>query len=449
MARDFTKTVCLIEDDEILGQSLVDRLHLEMIDSDWYQSLESALDAIKNKSYAIIISDINLPDGSGESILPEIQNKPSRKPPVLFITAYGDLQQALHLLRSGASDYITKPFDLESFLAKLCSLAPSLTRVSDEGTTEQTLGISPVMQDIQAKLKRIARFDAPVLISGESGSGKEYAALYLHNSRAGPVDRPFVSVNCAAIPETLLETELFGYEPGAFTDAKTTHQGLFEQARGGTLFLDEIGETPLTMQSKLLRAIQEKTIRRVGGNRNITIDFNLVCATNRSLTEMVVKGDFREDLYYRINIIPIYIPPLRNRPDDISWFIDHFLNNYSKHTDTSVRQISTAARSHLLKQPWKGNIRELNAYLERICILSNNDTLDIEDVTTGAATYHSNTIDESDINTSLKHYLNNCERDYIINTLREEDGHIAIAAAKLGISRKNLWEKMKKYDIDI
>jgi len=438
-------TICLIEDDLIMGQSLMDRFKLEKISCHWHQTLKQAKNKINQFDYTIIVSDIRLPDGNSETLLDELRAMTISIPPLIFITAYGDLRHAVRLLRNGASDYITKPFSMDYFLDKIYTLIPGMKQTSEPVSNEAILGISSIMQDIQHKLIKTANFDAPVLITGESGVGKEYAASFLHQSRTDAENLPFVSVNCAAIPENLLEAELFGYEAGAFTDAKNSRKGLFEEAQNGTLFLDEVGEMSIVMQTKLLRAIQEKKIRRIGSNTDIHIDFHLICATNRELQKMIKEGGFRVDLFFRINIIPVHIPPLRERREDTDWFIDRFISDHCKKAGTPPRQISLTAKSYLQTRYWPGNIRELYAYIERACIFSNSGILSLSDVSDGISLSSENNNEHND----LKSHLAICERTYILDAIDKENGCINTTAKRLGISRKNLWEKMKKHHIEI
>ncbi len=447
MMTDNAQVVCLVEDDAIMGQSLKDRLELEGIDCDWCQTLAEARSRITAHRYAAVVSDIRLPDGNGESLLDELLVSSGQIPPLIYITAYGDLQQAVGLLRRGAADYITKPFDMDAFLEKLRSLCPDCAAQPERlGPSVPVLGCSAAMKRMQELLTRIAGHDVPVLITGESGVGKEHAALFLHQAAYGNGESPFVAVNCAAIPEGLMETELFGHESGAFTGARNLHKGLFEQAQGGTLFLDEIGEMPASMQSKLLRAIQEKAIRRVGGTSAIPTSVRLVCATNRDLCQAVENGSFREDLFFRINIIPVHIPPLRERPEDIAWFAESFIDDHNRRSGRPPKQLSAAARTFLQQQEWPGNVRELYNRIERICILSDKTTIGIMELS-GNPALSAPATPLRDDHSSLKDYLESCERDYIVRMLEQESGRIAATAAQLGISRKNLWERMRKLGI--
>jgi len=298
------------------------------------------------------------------------------------------------------------------------------------------------MRHIESVLPKLARDKITVLITGESGVGKEVVARALHKLRDPEWRLPFITVNCAAITETLLEAEMFGYVKGAYTGAVRDKKGYFEQANGGTLFLDEIGEMPLSMQVKLLRVIQERKVVRVGAEAQIPVDINLVCATNKVLKTMVEAGEFREDLYYRINVLELQIPPLRERKEDILWLTGLMLDAEAIQHGSARREMSPEAEQALLDNPWNGNIRELKSCLERACILSSQAVLTPE-VLFG----HGYEVKVEATASSLTDYLGSYERHYIEQTLKGKEGRIAESAAVLGISRKTLWEKMKKLGI--
>jgi DNA-binding NtrC family response regulator len=430
--------ICLIEDDEIMGESLADRFGLEGLNCDWYRTGAAALEALRVQTYALVISDIRLPDTSGDQLFEQLQREQRRLPPFIFITGHGDIDTAVRLLKEGAHDYITKPFDLDALMEKIQALiAPGL------GVGPGSLGLSPAMRQIEAMLHRLAASEASVLITGESGVGKERVAQALH--RLTGADRPFIAVNCGALTETLLEAELFGYEKGAFTGAGRTKKGVFEQADGGTLFLDEIGDMPMAMQVRLLRALQERCIVRVGGETPIPVNIRLVCATHQTLQERVASGDFREDLYYRINVVELRIPPLRERTEDILPIARHLLAAIAASAGKPPPGLTPAAEHALKNYRWPGNIRELKNALERASLMSDSraiahDTL--FDRPAPALGGH------QDVAGSLRDYLNECERDFIVRALDADHWQIQTCADALGISRKNLWEKMRKLGID-
>jgi DNA-binding NtrC family response regulator len=434
--------LCLIEDDVLMGESLCDRFALEGIAFDWHRDGASALRSIGREPYAAVISDVRLPDVEGDELLRQLlARRGAPLPPFLFITAYGSIDRAVEALKLGAVDYITKPFDIDQLIDKTRRLIGAWRAPAREGNGVPALGVSQGMRHMQEMLPRIAAQADTVLITGESGVGKEKVAQLLH--RSSPVrDGPFVAVNCGALPETLLESELFGYERGAFTGAVRQRRGLFEQAEGGTLFLDEIGDMPSLMQVKLLRAIQERQITRVGGERPLAVNIRLACATNRDLRRLVAQGAFREDLYYRINVIHLRVPPLRERVEDILWLAERFL--HERPDAAGPRRLSAAAQSALLRHAWPGNARELKHCIERACILARGPLIEPWDLfqadpERGAEGARSET---------LNAYLRACEREFITRALEEHNWRVTETAAELGISRKNLWEKMRRLDID-
>ena len=298
--------LCLIEDDPIMGESLHERLLLEGFACDWHRTGAAALARLSQEPYAAVVSDIRLPDVSGETIFREAIERSAHAPPFVFVTAYGSIDRAVELLKLGAADYVTKPFDVDGLIAKLRVLAGVVPGEAVFARGE--LGTSAAARRIEELLPRISERADTVLITGESGVGKERVAQLLHRLRDAEGHAPFIAVNCAAVSESLLEAELFGHERGAFTGAIRTRRGVFEQAEGGTLFLDEIGEMTPAMQAKLLRAIQEREIVRVGGEKRIPVSVRLVCATNRDLHTLVEDGRFRRDLFYRINVIHVRLP---------------------------------------------------------------------------------------------------------------------------------------------
>ncbi len=431
--------LCLIEDDPIMGESLNFRFELEGFKCDWYKTAFDAKAGIHKKKYSIIICDICLPDMSGSELYTQLLEEKIDIPPTIFITGHGSINDAVDLLKKGAADYITKPFDLDLLIDKLLSVSLYSSKV--ESKNSQVLGISAAMRSIEQMLCRISKHSTTVLITGESGVGKEHAAQYLHNCASKDEKKPFIAINCGAIPEGLVESELFGHEKGAFTSALRTKKGVFEQANNGTLFLDEIGEMPPNMQVSLLRVIQTMQVVRIGSETTIPLNIRLICATNRDLKQMVTQGTFREDLYYRINVVHINIPPLRERQEDILWFTRLFfeeLDPDGKHF------LHPSAEEYVLHYDWPGNLRELHHSIERACILSPEPGISV-DVFNEVMT--DNILPEID-EKNLKERLNYYEQQLIFEALEMTNYQMSDTASKLGISRKNLWEKMKKYKID-
>jgi two-component system response regulator AtoC len=436
--------LCLIEDDDIMGESLLRLLNLEGFEVAWYRSATDAMVAIGERWFALVISDIRLPDRDGGELFMELKQRHHMLPPFLFMTAYGTIDRAVDLLKAGAADYVTKPFDVDVLVQKVRSLAAEYGGGANE--TDDSLGISPVMQRIAESIPRLARHGSALLITGESGAGKEHVATLFHHHAVGK-DRPFVAVNCASIPESLMEAELFGYERGAFTGAVKAKRGYLEQAHGGTLFLDEIGEMPLLMQAKLLRALQDKKFTRIGGEAALSSNFCLVCATHRDIKALVASGQFREDLYYRIHVIHTHIPPLRERRDDIRWFVRKFIDEFNRQHPQEARRIDPRTEQALMNYAWPGNIRELRHAVERAWILSSGPLLDTEAFFGDRFDEYSSS--QSRAFASLAEYLMGCEREYLLMTLERNDWHITHTADALGITRKTLWEKMRRLDLKV
>jgi DNA-binding NtrC family response regulator len=431
--------ICLIEDDEIMGGALSLRFDLEGYEYDWYKAGKSALAALLKRSYDAVISDVLLPDLGGEELYEALIEKGGQVPPFIFITGHGAVDQAVRLLKLGAADYLLKPFEPDNLLGKLKNLFECSEGKGNEG---DRMGVSPAIRAVEDLLPRVAQSQTTVLITGESGVGKELVARRLHGLRSVGGQRPFVAVNCGAFTESLLEAELFGYEKGAFTGAVKARKGMFEQAAGGTLFLDEIGDMSTAMQVKLLRAIQERQILRLGGENLIPVDFHLVAATHHDLKAMVEAGAFREDLYYRVNVIQIRVPPLRERREDILWLASRFLEKSCSANRRGRRLLTPASERALLDHPWPGNVRELKHVLERACVLADGPLLTPELLFSEPPVKGSKSPGDT-----LERYLSGRERDYIRRALDSQSWQIQETAHLLGISRKNLWEKMKKLGI--
>ena len=332
-------TLCLIEDDAIMGESLADRFQLEGFELDWFRTGGEASHALEQRAYDVVVSDIRLPDLSGEDLFTALAARGRRRPPFLFVTAHGSLDRAVALLKQGAADYVTKPFDIAELVAKVRQAAGEHDGSEDTGEPPGVLGRSRAIRALEQQAPRIAARARTVLVTGESGSGKEVLARHLHQLAFPQGQAPFVAVNCGAIPETLIEAELFGHERGAYTGADRARRGHFEKADGGTLVLDEIAELSPALQVKLLRVLQDRRIRRLGGDAEIAVDLRLLCATHRDLRALVEQGRFREDLYYRIHVVHLRVPPLRDRPEDVLWLAERFLEAHAR------QQVGRAARA--------------------------------------------------------------------------------------------------------
>ena len=433
--------VCLIEDDELMGEALCERFEMEGFEFAWYKTGKDALHALQRKRFSVVISDIRLPDLSGEDVFMQLRQSQVAAPQFLFMTGYGAIDQAVRLLKLGAADYVAKPLDVNALMQRIRELGGPLESIAAEG---MVLGVSGAMRRIEQMLGRLATSDGAILITGESGVGKEHVARRLHELSEGGATAPFVAVNCAAIPETLLEAEMFGFEKGAFTGAAKERRGYFEQADGGTLFLDEVGDMPLAMQAKLLRAIQDHTVTRIGGETPVRVDVRLICATHEDLRQMVEAGRFRDDLYYRINVIHLRVPPLRERHEDILWLARRFAEERSAKKGGVSFSFSPAAERALLSHLWPGNIRELRNCVERACILADRSQLGPEALF-GDSTHP--VLSAPVTGDKLIAHLDTCEKHYIEQALTAHVWKVGETAEALGISRKNLWEKMRKYSI--
>ena len=435
--------VCLVEDDDIMGESLADRFALEGFSCDWHKSAQSAAVDLREKRYDVVVSDIRLPDRNGDELFEELQANQPYVPPWIFITGYGTIERAIALMKLGAADYVTKPFDLDQLVAKLLAYVPSAPH--DERLP--TLGLSSGMQRIEEMLLRLALQSTSILITGQSGVGKEVVARKIHRLDVLRCDKSFVAVNCGGIPENLLEAELFGYERGAFTGALRLKRGLLEQASGGTLFLDEIGDMPVAMQVKLLRVLQERTVTRLGSEQSIAVDFRLICATHRDLRKLVEQGGFREDLFYRVNVVHLRIPPLRERPEDILWHAHRFLREVAQQNSGPPKALSTGAEKALLNHLWPGNVRELRHCIERAYVLTPGNTLDPqvlfdEEQACAECGVGVNCVGVDQ--PTLTNCLEECERQYLLQELTRHDWHMNRTASAIGISRKNLWERLRR-----
>ncbi len=408
--------------------------------------------ALSAKPYELVISDLKMPGIGGLELLAWIRTEQPGLP-VILITAHGTVDAAVEALKLGAADFITKPFDLtelrnavEKALRTERATRKTLADPGPRGRFE-LIGVTPSMQRVYSLLEKVADSPTTVLIVGESGTGKELVARALHD-HSSRKDAPFITVNCGAIPENLFESELFGHERGAFTGAVTAKPGRFELADGGTLLLDEVAELGRDMQVKLLRALQERRIDRVGGTRSIAIDTRVIAATNIDLQAAVASGRFREDLYYRLNVIPIRLPALRERREDIPLLVDHFLARFNARLGKRVTHVAEAAMARLCAWHWPGNIRELENVVERGVLLSEGDQF-ADDVLPGATEGVGAAENAGEV--GLKEYVRvhtaRLERALILRSLEAENGNVTRAARRLDISRKSLQLKMKEYQL--
>lgn len=433
----------LIEDDLIMGESLVDRFEIEGYEVQWSQSIEEANKMFVVTDFDAVVSDVRLPDGSGERLFQQQLALKPKPPPWVFITAFATVDQAVAMLQLGACNYVTKPFDITALVDKV-NIAARKDHVAEPvlspAFNDSILGVSVVMRQLAAQAQRVAHRANTILITGESGAGKEVLARYIH-TLANPVKAvPFVAVNCGAIPESLIEAALFGYERGAFTGAEKLHRGYFEQASKGTLFLDEIAELAPAMQVRLLRVLQDRKVQRLGAETLIDVDLKLICATHADLQEMVRSAKFREDLFYRINVMHMRVPSLRERPDDILWLAHRFLLDDATNRNELPKTLTPSAQAALITHHWPGNVRELHNCIERACVLG-------EDAQIGTGDLFES-ISDQEVTTALPTldaFVAEAERHYLAAVLSRFDGKTGLAAQALGISRKTLWKKCKRY----
>ncbi|KDR96673.1 two component, sigma54 specific, transcriptional regulator, Fis family [Peptoclostridium litorale DSM 5388] len=410
-----------------------------------------ALEKFKENMPQLVILDLKMPGMDGMEALRQIKSI-SQKVSVIMITAHGSVDSAIEAMKIGALDYISKPFDVEELkitikkaldVEKLKDTVDFLTGEIKSKEKQVIIGKSQKMKDVFELVDKVSKSDATVLITGESGTGKELLANAIHY-RSKRKSGPYVKVNCGSIPENLLESELFGYEKGAFTGAAARKIGKFERADGGSIFLDEVGELPLAMQVKFLRVLQEMEIERVGGTESLGVDVRIIAATNKDLEKMVEDGLFREDLYYRLNVIPIAMPALRERAEDIPLLIEHFLKKYSKKMSMDKLEIDSKAVEAMEKYKWKGNIRELENLIERIVILCESDTVGVEDLPIELLRAGGEDFEFALPKSGID--LEKVEKSFIVQALQASGGNQTKAAKLLGITRHTLIYRMEKYD---
>ncbi len=410
-------------------------------------NIEAAKKQLACNEYDLCLTDMRLPDGDGLELIKHIQLHYSNTP-VAMITAHGNMEAAITALKSGAYDFVSKPVDLQvlrSLVTTALKLKHGVDDPSERRSRDTLLGESEQMRKIRNKIIKLSRSQAPIYISGASGSGKELVAKLIHEK--GPrVDAPFIPVNCGAIPETLMESEFFGHKKGSFTGANTDKAGLFQAADGGTLFLDEVADLPLHMQVKLLRAIQEKSVRPVGAQMEVPVDIRILSATHKDLSKLVDEGEFRQDLFYRINVIELKVPSLRERSDDIPQLAEHFLDNISAQAQLDIPKLSQQALEALSNYNFPGNIRELENILERAFTLCEDDTINEADLQLPATT--NNDSNSNDTDQALDSYLGSQEKQAIQQALQQSKYNKTAAAKLLGISFRQLRYRLKKLGID-
>ena len=452
------RRVLVVDDEENLRLVVRSFLRRDGYEVETASSGEEALRLIESFGPDFILTDVRMPKMGGMDLLSTLKAKGSEIT-VILMSAYGSLDLAIEAIKAGAYDYIPKPFKPEELLLTLrkAEERESLRRenralkleIREKARFEDLLAKSPEMQAVFKTVAKVADFKTTALITGESGVGKELVARALH-FRSGRKKAPFVAVNCGAIPEALLESELFGYRRGAFTDATTDRTGLFEQAHGGTLLLDEVGELPLSLQVKLLRVLQEETIRRLGDVKDIKVDVRILAATHRDLAAETAAGRFREDLFYRINVLTIRIPPLRERREDIPLLIDHFIARNNIRLSTQIRGLSPDARKLLMEYSWPGNVRELENTIERALVLCETDLIMVDDLPDRIKEAHDPVqVQLASGELSIKKTTRAIEAILIRRALEKTKGNRTRAADVLEISHRALLYKIKDYEIDL
>ena len=449
------KRILIVDDEPSIRRVLKAHLGRAGYEVDTAPDGQEATEHLRRVDYHLVVSDLKMPRMSGMDLLQWcLENQPGL--PVILITAHGTVDSAVEAIKLGAHDYITKPFDrdeLRRIIAKALRTEEADRRRFRSAAPQGRYGIigqTPEMHGVFDLIGKVADSPTTVLITGESGTGKELVAraLHAHSSRK---DAPFIQVNCGAIPESLFESELFGHEKGAFTGAVAARPGRFELADGGTLFLDEVGELPRDMQVKLLRALQDRTFERVGGMRSHKVDVRLVAATNRNLDQEVRAGHFREDLFYRLNVVPIHLPRLRDRVDDIPLLVDHFVARFNDRLDRKVLGVTPEAMAALMAWRWPGNVRELENLVERAILLTESDRIGLADLpglegATSAAASDTD-VEELGLKEYVRVYTAQLERARIQRVLQAENGNVTRASRRLAISRKSLQMKMKEYGL--
>jgi two-component system response regulator HydG len=453
MPHEETSRILIVDDDAPMRDMLAQGLASERTCIETVAAAPAALSRVASGDIDIVITDLRMPGLSGLELCAQIVEQTSGLP-VIVLTAFGDYETAVQAVRAGAYDFIAKPVRLDvlrlaveralshaSLRREVRRLQSSLERTQRVG---DLIGESRVMREVADIVARLAASGSSVLVTGESGTGKELVARALHQQ--SQVKGSFVAVNCAAIPEPLLESELFGYEKGAFTDAKTSRAGLFVEADGGTLFLDEIGELPLSLQPKLLRALQERTVRPVGGRKDVPFDARLVAATNRDLSLAVEEGRFRQDLYFRVNVIEIPIPPLRARGADVLLLATHFLKELGPRAKKEVLGLSPEVAEQFLKYTWPGNVRELSNVIERAIALTAHDHVTVADLPKHLVQNRkAEVVIGSDASELVS--LEEIERRYILHVLESVGGSRTAAAKILGLDRTTLWRRLERYGV--
>jgi len=452
------KKILIIDDEEIFVKPLVKAMKSEGFEVASAEDASEGFNKLSEDEYDMVLTDLKMPGIDGIDLTTKIKSEyPDIS--VIIMTAYGSIETAVNAMRAGAEDYILKPFSKEEILL-LINRALEYQEIKRANLYLQKknenqylfgniIGVSKKMQEISETIKNVLNIDTTVLITGETGTGKELVANAIHfNSERR--QKPFIQINCAAIPENLFESELFGFTKGSFTGADRDKKGFFQLANGGTLFLDEIGDVPLNLQAKLLYAIQEKKVMKIGAQKPIEVDVKIISATNKDLTLEVERGGFRKDLYFRLNIVPLHIPPLREREEDIPVLTEHFIKKYSEKCGKKITGISNKSLNFLIKYSWPGNVRELEHLIERAVIMEKEDEINnIEKFfPSEESDKESRFVDYSlSFKEAKEKVVSEFEKNYIYNILKDNQWKLTQAAKHANIDKKNFYEKMKKYNI--
>ena len=446
--------VLIVDDERSMCDMIAKHLKIREFEFESCTSPVEAIEKIRAGEFDVVLSDVNMPGMTGIELCQcSLESRPDL--PFIVMTAFGSLETAVEAIRAGAFDFVTKPIEMDLLFMSLeraiehRRLHQTIKQLSEEVDSAkgfgEIVGKSPVMQKLYSQLSRIMDSDTSVLLTGESGTGKELVARSIHSS-SHRADKPFVPVNCGALPEALIESELFGHAKGAFTDAKTDRKGLFAEADGGTIFLDEIGELPVQMQVKLLRALEERKARPVGGDKEVSFDVRVISATNQDLEQRIEENEFREDLFYRINVLQLVLPPLRSRGTDVVALANVFLDRFSKEAGKAIQGIAENAAAKLLAYNWPGNVRQLRNVIERAVALARLDTITIDDLPEKILEHRDDRLIVGGHDPDELTSLEDVERRYILHVLKAVDGNKTVAAKTLGLDRKTLYRKLAQYE---
>jgi DNA-binding NtrC family response regulator len=450
-----TIKVLLVDDDESMCQLLAENLKTHGLEPTWTKSAAEAIETLRHNAFDVVVTDLNMDELNGLELCERVAGMQPDLP-VVVITGYGSLETAVGAIRAGAYDFINKPFQIEELIMAIERATKNrvlrdevrrLQRIVDGETRGgNMIGDSAVMRRLYDIIQRVAATDMTVLVTGESGTGKELVARSLHQ-RSARKNGPFVAINCAAVPPNLLESELFGHVKGAFTDARAMRDGLFVQATNGSLFLDEISEMPAEMQAKLLRALQERRVRPIGGNTEVEFDARLIAATNQPLEKAVEAGTFRKDLFYRINVVKIEVPTLSSRGRDVILMAETFIGEAADRAGKRVKTLSALAAEKLMAYSWPGNVRELRNCIERAVALTRNEEIQVEDLPEVVRKYQSETLSVLSDQSAQLLPMHEVEQRYVTKILKAANGNKTAAARILGFDRRTLYRKLERYGL--